>query len=227
MVQHLLRDLDSIKKEILVLGAMVENAILQATQALVERKPELADAIASKDDEIDAREVHIEEECLKVLALHQPVAQDLRFVVMVIKVNSDLERMGDLATNMAARVSFLSRRDALPMTPGFGRMVRNVRQMLRDTLDALVNVDVRLAKKVRGSDDEVDDLLRQMFDHLQDLMRGRPETIERAIHTLSFCRNLERVADLCTNIAEDIQFMAEGEIVRHRRDLATGTPGPS
>lgn len=224
MVQHLLRDLDSIKKEILVLGAMVENAILQATQALVERKPELADSLAAKDDEIDAREVRIEEECLKALALHQPVAQDLRFLVMVIKVNSDLERMGDLATNMAARASFLARRDALPMTPGFGRMVRSVRQMLRDTLDALVNVDVDLARKVRSSDDEVDDLLRQMFDHLQDLMRSRPETIERAVHTLSFCRNLERVADLCTNIAEDIQFMAEGAIVRHRRDIATATP---
>lgn len=227
MVMHLLRDLDAIKKEILVLGAMVENAIILATQALVERKPELADAIAAKDDEIDAREVHIEEECLKALALHQPVAQDLRFLVMVIKVNSDLERMGDLATNMAARASFLSRREPIPTGYGFGPMVRQVRQMLRDTLDALVNVDVELARKVRRSDDEVDELLRQMFDHLQGLMREQPETIERAVHTLSFCRNLERVADLCTNIAEDIQFMAEGAIVRHRRDLATGTPGAS
>ena len=227
MVLHLLRDLDAIKKEILVLGAMVENALIQATQALVERKAELADTIAAKDDEIDAREVHIEEECLKALALHQPVAQDLRFLITVIKVNSDLERMGDLATNMAARASFLARQDAIPMSPGFGRMVRSVRQMLRDTLDALVRVDTELAGKVMRSDDEVDDLLRQMFDHLQDLMRARPDTIERAIHTLSFCRNLERVADLCTNIAEDIQFMAQGTIVRHRRDLATGTPRQS
>jgi phosphate transport system protein len=225
MVLHLLRDLDAIKKEILLLGGMVENALLQATQALVERKADLADLIAARDDEIDAREVHIEEECLKALALHQPVAQDLRFLIMVIKVNSDLERMGDLATNMAARAGFLARQEPIPGNPLFGHMVRCVRQMLRDTLDALVRVDTELALKVRRSDDEVDGLLRQMFDHLQELMRERPETIERAIHTLSFCRNLERVADLCTNIAEDIQFMAQGAIVRHRRDLATGTPG--
>ena len=223
MAKHLLRDLETVKKEILVLGAMVENALNLATQALVERKHELADSIADKDREIDDREVHIEEECLKILALHQPVAQDLRFVIMVIKVNSDLERMGDLAANMANRAAYLSRHDAIPMTADFGRMVRAVRQMLRDTLDALVNVDTELARKIRRSDDEVDDMLRKMFDHLQDLMRARPETIERAIHTLSFCRNLERVADLCTNIAEDVVFMAEGEIVRHRRDVVTGT----
>lgn len=216
---HLERDLQAIKKEILLLGAMVENSINLAVQALIERRPELVSEIAGRDAEIDQKEVHIEEECLKALALHQPVAQDLRFLVMVIKVNSDLERVGDHAVNMAGRATYLATHDPLPMSPAFTRMVEKVREMLRSSLDAIVNVDVDLARRVRADDDEVDRCLRDMFDHLQGLMLEDPANIKRAIHALSFCRNLERVADLATNIAEDLLFMAEGTIFRHRADL--------
>jgi phosphate transport system protein len=162
-------------------------------------------------------EVELEEECLKVLALHQPVAADLRFLVMVIKVNSDLERIGDHAVHIAERSLHLAREKAIPMPPDFPQMVQKVREMFRECLDALVNVDVGLARRICQEDDQVDAFLRDMFAHLQDLMRREPDTVERAIHSLSVCRNLERIADLATNVAEDVMFMAEGDIVRHQR----------
>jgi len=216
MTKHFHRDLEDIKKEILVLGAMVEEALSKATTALTERRPDLAAGVVDEDAQIDGMEVRVEEECLKVLALHQPVALDLRFVVMVIKVNSDLERIGDHAADIAQRAIALGAEPAIPLIPAFPAMVHKVRDMVRDCLDALVNVDTDVARRICADDDVVDGHLREMFAYLEGLMKREPATIERAISTLSACRHLERVADLATNIAEDVLFMAEGEIVRHR-----------
>jgi hypothetical protein len=137
MTKHLLRDLENLKKQVLLLGSMVEGAILKATTALLERRPELALEVLHGDDAIDAREVAIEEECLKILALHQPVAVDLRYIVTMLKVNNDLERMGDLAGNIAGRAADLLKHDPIRFPPEFTSMVDAVRRMVHDSLDAL------------------------------------------------------------------------------------------
>lgn len=216
MTKHLLRDLERLKKQILLVGSMVEGAILKATSALLDRRPDLASEVLHGDDAIDTREVMVEEECLKILALHQPVAIDLRYIVTVLKVNNDLERMGDLAGNIAGRALDLVRIEPIRLLPDFPRMVETVRGMVRDSLDALVNSDVALAQRVLSVDEQVDTIHRQMFEHVQSEARRNPDRIEAAISLLSASRNLERIADQCTNIAEDVIFLVEGEIVRHR-----------
>ncbi len=217
MVKHLLRDLEHLKKEILAVGSLVEHAIRKATVALVEGRQELGEEVIAGDAEIDAREVAVEEECLKVLALHQPVAADLRFIITVLKVNNDLERMGDLATNIAARACHLAGA-RLPVPKDFGLMVDRVRSMVRDSLDALVSVDVALARSIYAADDEVDAMHGRMFGHVQEEIRRDPANIERGIQVLSVSKHLERIADLATNIAEDVEFMVTGEIIRHRAE---------
>jgi phosphate transport system protein len=216
MGQHLDHDLELLKKEILTMGAMVEEALLKATTALMSRRPELAWEVLGRDQEIDRKELAVEEECLRLLALHQPVAKDLRFIVAVMKVNNDLERMGDLGANIAERAAYLCRQDPIPVPAVFEQLVERVRAMVRGGLDALVNQDPMLARKVCRDDDEVDDFHRQMYRILEKIMADDPVTISRAINTLSCSRNLERIADAATNIAEDVVFMVEGEVIRHR-----------
>ena len=218
MTKHLLRDLEHLKKQLLLVGALVEGAILKATTALLERRPELASEVLRGDDAIDAREVMVEEECLKILALHQPVAIDLRYIITVLKVNNDLERMGDLAGNIAGRAADLLKHEPIRFPPEFAVMVETVRRMVHESLDALIHSDVALAKRVLAADDVVDQVHRQMFRDMQTLARQNPSMIEAAISILSASRNLERIADQCTNIAEDVIFLVEGEIVRHRRN---------
>lgn len=214
---HLERDMDLIKREILELGGMVEVAINDAILALNNRRADLADMVISREDEINGKEVFIEEECLKVLALHQPVAADLRFIVVILKVNNDLERMGDFALNIAERAQFLSTHDPIPSPPDFIEVLPDVvRSMVRKALDSLVKLDVELAREVIGMDDFVDDMNRRMFTHVQELMRQDTDTIERAVHLLSSSRYMERIADLAVNIAEDVVFMVEARVVRHK-----------
>lgn len=216
MPKHLGRDLENLKKEMLYMGSMVEGAINKAINSLVKRNTGWAEEVMRGDDEIDAKENEIQEECLKVLALHQPVAEDLRFIITVMKVNNDLERMGDLAVNIAERGVYLSTQPPIRAPLNFSKMMERVQSMVHESLNALVNSDTALARKVWREDDAVDEMNKEMYVALQDLMREDPDTIPRAIHTLSASRHLERIADLATNIAEDIIFMAEGEIVRHR-----------
>jgi len=216
MTKHLLRDLENLKKRILTVGAMVEEAIAKSTSALLDRRVDLSKQVLLGEGLIDATEVLVEEECLKVLALHQPVAADLRFIVMVLKANSDLERMGDLAENIAERAGYLCENEPLRALPEQKRMVEQVRAMVRETLDAVVDLDVDKARKVLQSDIEVDRLNREVFAVLQDLMVRDSGTVARALHTLSASRNLERIADHATNVAEDVIFLCEGQIIRHR-----------
>ncbi|MCC6671685.1 MAG: phosphate signaling complex protein PhoU [Planctomycetes bacterium] len=222
MTKHLLRDLEHLKKQLLTVGAMVEEAIQKATGALLDRRPELVEQTMRGERQIDEREVAVEEECLKLLALHQPVASDLRFIVTVLKANNDLERMGDLAEAIAERAAFLTSHDPIKLPPAFRKMVENVRTMVREALDSLVNVDVDLARKVLRDDSEVDATNRQMFAEMQELMMRDPQSVPRALHSLSASRALERISDHATNIAEDVLFMVEGEIMRHRKDRGLG-----
>ena len=216
MPKHLQRDLEYLKKELLTIACLVEKATNKAILALTERRSELAEEVIREDDLIDEKEVQVEEDCLKVLALHQPVAADLRFIITALKVNNDLERMGDLAVNIAERAAYLSTHERLGLSLDFPRMTEGVQTMLRNSLDALTHMDTKLARNVLTMDDEIDDANRKMYVVLQEWMHKDPDSIERAVHLLSVSRHLERIADLTTNIAEDVVYMVEGELIRHR-----------
>jgi phosphate transport system protein len=217
MTKHLLRDLEHLKKQVLAVGAMAQGAIQKATRALLERLPALAAEVQKSDDAIDRREVMVEEECLKILALHQPVAVDLRYIITVLKVNNELERMGDLAGNIAARAEELIKCAPVRLPAEFTTMVETVQRMVADALETLIETDVTIARRVLAADDIVDRIHRQMFREMQAQARHDPANMEGPISVLSVSKYLERIADQCTNIAEDVIFLVEGEIVRHRR----------
>jgi len=215
MAKHLHRDLEELSKEILSLGGRVEEAINKAITALVERRLDLAEEVIRGDAVIDAREVKVEEDCLKILALHQPVAADLRFVVAVLKVNNDLERMGDHASTIASRAKYLSAHPPIQASAGVRRMAESARRMVSACLDSLVNRDVAKAREVIRLDDEVDDANRRIFAEIQAAMGEDPGSVKRCVRVLSVIKQLERIGDLATNIAQDVIFMVEGELVRH------------
>ncbi len=219
MSLHLQRDLVELKKNILLLGSMVEKAINDSILALNNRQTELAEKVIDDESAINAREIEIEEECMKILALHQPVAADLRFIVSVLKVNNDLERMGDFAVNIAQRAIHLAQFDPLIILPEFiETLPALVRTMVRDALDALVKLDVDLANKVIEMDDQIDEINRQMYGQVTRTIMNDSSTVDRAISLLSTSRYLERIGDLSTNIAEYVLFMVQGSVVRHESD---------
>ncbi len=197
---------------------MVEEAIAKAISALVNRNGELARAVIDADTEIDRMEVDVEEECLKILALYQPVAADLRFVVAVLKINNDLERMGDLARNIAKRVAFLASHERIDLPGEFRVMASKAQSMVKQSLDALVNSDTSFARKVRDDDDEVDALQRTIRTKVEEQMRRSPDQLDSLMRLMSVSRHLERLADMATNVAEDVIYMVEGDIVRHRAE---------
>lgn len=216
MAIHLLRDLERLKKEIVLLGSMVEDALLKSVVALFDRRPDLAEEVMSGDREVDQREIRVEEECLKILALHQPVASDLRFVVAIMKVNNELERAGDLAGNIAERAVDLAGQEAIPFPAELQAMSKQVPRMLRESLDSLLRLDVAVARRVLVEDDEIDEMHRGLYALIEDRIREKPEHLRRLIQILSVSRYFERIADAATNIAEDVVFLVEGEVVRHR-----------
>lgn len=216
MAKHLERQIDILKQKILFVGTLVEEAIAKAISALVNRDRNLAKQVIDEDSEIDRMEVDVEEEVLKILALYQPVAADLRFVVAVLKINNDLERMGDLARNIAKRVVFLTNGEELDLPSDLRPMAAMAQKMVKESLDALVNSDTLLARQVRDADDEVDNMRRKVQDFCAKQIAANPEHTELLMRLLSVSRHLERLADLATNVAEDVIYMVEGEIVRHR-----------
>ena len=216
MSQHFLREIETLKKKILTVGAVVEERIAQAITAVVKHDAALAQQVAEGDDEIDEMEVEVEEDCLKILALYQPVAIDLRFVIAVLKMNNDLERMADTAVNIARRAEYLAQYPLIDLPPSLAEMTQKVQAMVKRSLDALVQGDTALARKVCVADREVDQLNRAMHVRIQQEIREHPDQVERLIHTLSVSRHLERIGDLATNVAEDVIYTVEGEIVRHR-----------
>lgn len=204
MSLHLHRDLDKLKKEMLRLGNLVESAINNAFIALNNRENISVEEVFANEELINEMEVQIEEDCLKILALHQPVAVDLRFIVVVLKVNNDLERMGDIAKNIAERARDLMESDLIPeLNKAMLSLPDLVRTMVRNSLDSLVKLDDELARKIIEMDDQVDEINREMYAIVKSLVAERPEIAEPAINLLSTSRNMERIGDLCTNIAED------------------------
>lgn len=217
MSLHLQRDLDQLRKDLLQLGSMVEMAFTNAMLVLHERRLDVVQKVFENEKQIDEKEVLIEESCLKILALHQPVAVDLRFIVVALKVNNDLERMGDFAVNIVKRAVTLAELPALSTPRDFvEKMPEIIRAMINGSLDALVKLDVDLAKKIIEMDDSVDDINREMYETLRRQMEHDSQTVERAIEFLSTSRYMERIADLSTNIAEDVIFLVDGAVVRHQ-----------
>lgn len=218
MPVHLHREIENLKKEILTVGAIAEQSVREATRAIEHRDEALARSVIEKDINLDQMEVEVEESCLKILALHQPVATDLRFIVAALKINNDLERVGDLAVNIAERALFLAGQPEVNVEFDFMTMAVKTQEMLKKSLDALVNLNTRLAYEVCACDDEIDAMNRQMYLMVQEAMNAHPNQVEPLIHLLSASRHLERVADLATNIAEDVIYMIKGEIVRHKAE---------
>lgn len=216
MTRHLHRDLEGLKRKILSLSAFVEGQVARALDAFRNRDTRAAVAVIKEDEEIDRRELEVEEECLKILALHQPVAIDLRFIVAVLKMNNDLERIGDLAVNIAEQVVYFCRREPVEIPGELTLMAEKSREMLRGSLDALVNLDGAAAARVLVEDDQVDDMLLGAYREAKKRLREEPEHVECSLSLLFVARHLERMADLATNIAEDVTYMVEGRIVRHR-----------
>jgi phosphate transport system protein len=218
MPVHLQREIGNLKKKLLTLSARVETTVREATLSIENRDYELALKIIQNDPRIDRMEVGIEEDCLKILALHQPVAIDLRFIVAVLKINNDLERIGDLAVNIAERSAFLSKHHPVGLSLGLVEMAEKAQDMLKHALDALINLSSDLAQEVCAGDDAVDAMNRQMYLKIQEAIKSNPNHLESLIHLLSVSRHLERIADHATNIAEDVIYMVEGRIARHRTE---------
>jgi len=216
MAQHLNREIVNLKKKILSLSSLVEEAVGTAVRSIAQSDASLATYVIDHDFTIDQMEVEVEEECLKILALYQPVAIDMRFLVAVLKINNDLERIGDLAVNVAEQGEYLAGHAKVSIAFDFGGMAEKVQAMLRKSLDALINLDAELAHQVCASDDVIDGINRKMYGLVEDGIRKNPENVVTLIHLLSVSRHLERIADLATNISEDVIYMIEGVIVRHR-----------
>lgn len=218
MLHYWQREIENLKKLILSLGAIVEEQIQRAMLSLERRDTTLADEVITRDREVDSLEILIEEECLKILALYQPVAKELRFVVAVLKMNNDLERMGDLASNIAKRARYLSRKEKIELLADFIEVSGKVQSMVKKSLDALVNTDVTLAKEVLSADDEVDRLTKQMLKRTMNAIERDPERTKEFFSIRSISKNLERIADSATNIAEDVVYLCSGEIIRHQSE---------
>jgi phosphate transport system protein len=216
MPKHLQRQIEQLKQKVLFEGSMVEGAIANAVAALVHRDDAKARKVLEEDAEIDRMEVDVEEDCLKILALYQPVAGDLRFVVAVLKINNDLERMGDLAKNIAKRVLFLARSDRVDVPIDFRAMAARAQDMVQRSLDALVGGDSALAHRVRQDDDELDAMRRTIHEQIRSAIRSNPEQTETLMKLYSVAKHLERLGDMACNVAEDVIYMVEGDIVRHR-----------
>ena len=187
---------------------------------MTERRVDLANQVIHGDPTIDGEEVEIEEECLKILALHQPVANDLRFVAACLKINSDLERIGDLAVNVGERAASLKRTSPFAVPQSLRPMMETTARMLRECLDSFVKQSVTLARKVMAEDEKVDAFNRTNIAEMVELMKSSSDKVEDALLFLSASKSLERIADHATNIAEDVIYMVEGEIVRHKASMA-------
>jgi phosphate transport system protein len=212
---HYEKELRDIKEGLLYLGALVEKAIEQAIKSLMDRDTELARKVICDDNEIDQRDVEIEEKCIRILALRQPTARDLRFITTAIKINGHLERIGDMAANIAEKAIILSGEPPMKPYIDIPRMAEIARGMIKVSLDALVHEDTNLAQKVRIEDETIDNLNEQVFRELLTFMMEDPRKIHRALIIMQISKSLERIADHAEGIADMVVYMVTGKIVRH------------
>ncbi len=218
MTKHFQRDMERLHGAILSLSSRVEAMIDKAMLALCDRRIDLAAEVSDEDYEVDQEEIRIEEECLKMLALHQPVAADLRRIASVLKINNDLERIADLAVNIGERSQGFAQFPEFSVPERMREMSTAAVNMLRDALDSFVKMDPLLARRVRLRDVEVNAHNVAIIESLQKMMINDSRLVIPAVHCFSASRHLERIGDLATNIAEDVIYLVEGEIVRHKHE---------
>ncbi len=216
---HLTRDLESLHRNLLSMCAMVEEMIHKAVNGLAKPSEAFARELALQDDEIDRWDVQIEEECLKILALHQPVAIDLRRIATVMKITRELERVADLGVHIAERACGLEPGNEIAVLDKLKEMAHIALEMLHSVIDAYVALDSEMARIVCAKDDIVDELNKEIIEELVQTMKQSPEFVESSMHLFSASRHLERVADHATNIAEDVVYLVEADIIRHRSKL--------
>jgi phosphate transport system protein len=225
--RHFVHEIDALKAQLLLMGGRAESIVQKSIESLRRRDPTLAREVLADDRELDQQEIDIEASCVSLLALQQPLASDLRFVTAALKISNDLERVGDHAVNIAQSALRLSAEPQLKPLVDIPRMTDLAAGMLREALDAFVERDAETARRLVRRDDEVDELNRQMFRELVSFMIEDPHTITRAMELILVARNLERVADLATNVAEEVVFIAEARIIKHHAEtLAGDAPGP-
>jgi len=212
---HFEEELQALKNRLLTMGALVEERVHQAVRSLIDRRLEEAEAVIAADKEVNDLQIDIDDRCLKLLATQSPLAVDLRLITAAMKINADLERIGDQAVNVAENVIKLLPQPPLKPLIDIPRMAELAQQMTRDALDAFVKKDPALARDVLRRDDEVDSLKDQVFRELLTYMMADPGTIQRALSLILISRNIERIADHATNIAEDVIFLVEAKDVRH------------
>jgi phosphate transport system protein len=218
---RLQREIERLNRRVISLGALVEERFRMAVKAIECRDPGLAHKVVEGDLQVDKREVDLEEECLKILALHQPVADQLRYIIAVLKLNSDLERIGDLAVNIAERAEAVTKLEPILNPFDYSVMVERTGTMLSNSLDALVNRDLHLAFEVCAADDDVDAIKTAVQIQLAQEIRKNPSHVESLLSFYLVSRHLERIADHATNIAEDVIYMITGDIHRHRGPAST------
>ncbi|MFI5370580.1 MAG: phosphate signaling complex protein PhoU [Candidatus Eisenbacteria bacterium] len=224
MERHFDQDLDELKRHLLRMGGASEAIVQKSVEALKRRDLALAEEVFADDKHIDRLEIDIEERCVSLLALRQPMAVDLRFITAALKISNDLERVGDHAVNIAGSAKRLSGQPQLKPLVDIPRLADLASDMLREALDAFVRRDAATARKLVRRDDAVDDLNRQVFRELLTFMIEDPATITRAMELILVGRNLERVADLATNVAEEVVFVSEARIIKHHAEESIGGP---
>lgn len=215
MERHFDEELKSLKEKLLRMSSLVEECISTAIKALLERNADLAYKVIKSDDAINMLEIEIDDLCLKLLALYQPTAGDLRFITSTMKINSDLERIGDLGVNIAQRTLDLLKVPPLKLRIDIPKMATAAQQMLKDSLNAFVNKDSKLGYEVCKRDDEVDDLNHEIFMELLQCKPQDQNSVERVIDLILVAKNLERIADHSTNICEDVIYMVDGKVIKH------------
>ena len=214
MQRHFDEELNQLKERLLRMSSLAEKAISSTIKALIDRDAELALSVADSDDPINMLEIEIEEFCLKLLALHQPQAGDLRFIIAAMKINNDLERVGDLAVNIAKVTKYLIKIPVVKSLNEISDMAKAAQKMLKDSLDAFVNKDAQLAKNVCKRDDEVDNMNKKIFMNFLSSAKD-PKAVEYAVDLILIAKNFERIADHSTNICEDVVYLVEGKTVKH------------
>lgn len=215
MAENLPRMLHELKQQLLYLSSTVEESIAKVVTALMSRDARLAREVVAADIEIDNLEIRVESECEKILALYQPVAGDLRFIVATLKINNDLERMGDLAKKIGKNVIYLCGVPPTAAIVDFREIADKARMMVKHSMDAFVNGDPELARQVLAEDDAVDDLKDGLYETLRDTIRSHPDQLDALLKLYGVARNLERLGDMATHVAEEVIYMVEGGIVRH------------
>jgi len=219
MAKHLQNEIERLKRKLITLSSVVEESVVKAVRSVGSKDIELAKEVIDNDHAIDLIEVEVEEECLKILALYQPVAVDLRYVIAVLKINNDLERIGDLAVNIAEQSIYMGKQRKIEIPFDFDTMSEKTVIMLKNSLDSLVQYDMSLAHQTCLDDDEVDAINREMYGAVYKGIQKDPEHAECFIRYLSISRHLERIADYATNIAEDVIYMIDGSIIRHKPEI--------